>query len=253
MQLDHKQNIIELKDISFRYGSEVVLENISLNVHKGDYLGVIGPNGGGKTTLLKVILGLLSPTSGSVSLFGQDIVKFRDWSKIGYVPQKVVHFDATFPATVEEVVAMGRYGRIGLFRWPTQKDKASVAEALKEVEMYNYRQRLIGDLSSGQQQRVFIARALAGEPEVIFLDEPTVGVDAPTQERFYELLKKLNRDMQLTLVLVSHDIDVIANEVTEFACVNRSLVYHGQPAEFIKGDYLQRLYGKDVKFIIHGH
>jgi len=253
MQLDHNKNIIEVKDVSFSYGNAPVLKNISLTIHQGDYVGVIGPNGSGKTTLLKIMLGLFRPISGDVKLFGTSIKKFKDWSKLGYVPQKAINFDPLFPATVHEVVAMGRYGKKGLFRRLNREDEAIIEKSLRQVEMFDYRDRLIGDLSSGQQQRVFIARALSGEPEIIFLDEPTVGVDVKTQEQFYALLTKLNRELGLTLVLVSHDIDVIAEEVTELACINQTLIYHGEPKEFVKGDYLPKLYGKNIRQILHDH
>jgi zinc transport system ATP-binding protein len=250
---DHTQNIIELKDISFSYGDDVVLDRITLNIHKGDYLGIIGPNGGGKTTLLKIMLGLLKPSKGTVKLFGQDIHEFKDYYKIGYVPQKVAKFDENYPATVLEVVSMGRYGKRGLFKPLNSNDNAQVKKALEEVGMFEFNDRLIGDLSGGQQQRVFIARALSSEPEVIFLDEPTVGVDLKTQEAFYKLLDELNRSMGLTLVLVSHDIDMIAGEATELASINKTLVYHGSPKEFIKGDFIKNLYGKGVKPLSHQH
>jgi len=253
MPVDHTKNIIEVRDLSFAYGQTPVLKNITLTVHQGDYLGIIGPNGSGKTTLLKVMLGLLTPTSGTVKLFGADCLGFKDWSKIGYVPQKAINFDPLFPATVREVVAMGRFGKKGLLFRLTDEDQAVVRQALEQVEMLAYQDRQIGDLSSGQQQRVFIARALAGQPEVIFLDEPTVGVDVKAQEQFYALLKRLNQELGLTLVMVSHDIDVIAHEVTELACVNQTLVYHGEPEEFVKGDYLQKLYGKNIRQILHDH
>lgn len=253
MQVDHTHNIIEVKDVSFGYTNELVLKDVQLNIHRGDYVGVIGPNGGGKTTLLKVMLGLLKPKTGTVKLFGKDIRVFKDWAKIGYVPQKAVNFDAQFPATVEEVVAMGLYGKIGLFRHLKKEDKNKIQSALVSVSMADFKERLIGDLSGGQQQRVFIARALVSDPEVIFLDEPTVGVDVHAQEDFYRLLEKLNHEMNLTLILVSHDIDVVANEVTELACVNQTIVYHGNPKEFVKGDYIKKLYGKDSKFILHDH
>lgn len=253
MSIDHTKNIIEVKEITFAYGKDVVLKDISFNVHQGDYLGLIGPNGSGKTTLLKIMLGLLTPTSGEVKMFGQPIRDFKDWWKLGYVPQKAINFDPLFPVTVGEVVAMGRYGKRGLGRGLDKNDKAIISEALRSVEMFEFKNRMIGDLSGGQQQRVFIARALAGKPQVIFLDEPTVGVDVQTQESFYALLKKLNHDMGLTLILVSHDIDVIANEVTELACINQSLIYHGEPKEFVKGEYLEKLYGKNIRQILHGH
>ncbi len=254
MLADHSKNIIEIQGVSFGYtGNELALKDINLNVHAGDYLGIIGPNGGGKTTLLKIMLGLLSPTAGSVRLFGQPIEKFSQWTRVGYVPQKAVQFDAAFPATVEEVAAMGRAARRGLLRRLNKTDREKITNALAQVGLVAERGRLIGDLSGGQQQRVFIARALAGDPEIIFLDEPTAGVDVKAQEQFYALLKKLNQTLGLTLILVSHDIDVVANEATELACINQELVYHGAPHAFIKGDYLNRLYGKETKFILHNH
>ncbi len=230
--LNHNKNIIEAKNIYFSFGEEVILNDINIEIHRGDYLGIIGPNGSGKTTLLKILLGLLSPSQGEVKLFGQDIKKFKDWPKIGYVSQKATQIDASFPMTVDGVVSMGRYSKKGLFRFLDYKAKEKVEQALREVEMENYKDRLIGNLSGGQQQRVFLARALAGEPEVIVLDEPTSGVDVKAQEQFYKLLKKLNQEKHLTLVLVSHDLDVIEREASELICLNRSLVYCGLPKEF---------------------
>lgn len=253
MQIDHTKNIIELKNVSFAYNGEDILKDVTLNIHKGDYLGIIGPNGSGKTTLLKIMVGLLKPTAGSVKLFGKDIQTFAEWSKIGYVPQKATSFDINFPATVYEVAAMGRYGKKGLFRTLNDHDKKIIDESLRHVEMFENKNKLIGDLSGGQQQRVFIARALATEPEVIFLDEPTVGVDIKTQEAFYVLLKKLNQQLNLTLVLVSHDIDVVAHEATELACINKTLLYESNPKDFFKNDGLKKLYGDQVRYILHNH
>lgn len=245
-QIDHTKAIIELKDVSFSFGEDLVIKNVNLQVHKGDYLGIIGPNGGGKSTLLKLMLGLLTPINGEVLLYNTPIKKFRDWSRVGYVAQHATHIDPHFPMTVEEVVTMGRYPQIGLFRFPTQKDKDIVKDALNQVEMSDFKNRLVGDLSGGQQQRVFIARALAGKPEVIVLDEPTVGVDVKTQKQFYTLLQKLNTDLDLTLVLVSHELDIVAHEATEIAYINRELVYHGIPKEFLHSEYFEKLTGKGV-------
>ncbi len=253
MPVDHTKNIVEISGVAFSYGDSPVLRNINLTIHQGDYLGLIGPNGSGKTTLLRIILGLLQPQTGEVRIFGKKLREFSDWSKVGYVSQRVVNFDQNFPATVSEVVMMGRFARLGLFHYPGKKDEKIVRECLAVVEMDGFKDRLIGDLSGGQQQRVFIARALAGKPEIIFLDEPTVGVDIKTQEEFYTLLSKLNKSMDLTLVLVSHDIDVVTNEVTEVAGINQSIVFYGPPKEFIQSDYINKLYGKGLKHILHRH
>ncbi len=234
MSVDHTKNIIEIRNVTFAYTEEEVLKDISLNIHKGDYLGIVGPNGGGKTTLLKIILGLLNPKKGTIKLFGKDIKYFKDWFRIGYVPQKSVNFESHFPLTVREVVTMGRYGKKGLFKTVDREDKKHVKEALLQVDMWEYRDHIIGDLSGGQQQRVFIARALASEPEVIFLDEPTTGIDQETQKKFYALLKRLNHELELTLVLVSHDSNIIINETTEIACVNKTLLYEKCPKNMLQ-------------------
>ncbi len=251
MQVDHTKNIIEIKDVSFAYNDELVLEKVNFNIHRGDYLGIIGPNGGGKTTLLKIMLGLLTPKTGTVKMFDQEVKAFKDWYKVGYVPQKVTSFDVNFPATVFEVAAMGRYGKKGLFRRLDKEDKKIIEDSLKHVEMLEFKDRIIGDLSGGQQQKVFIARALAASPEVIFLDEPTAGVDVRSQDQFYELLKKLNHELEITLVLISHDIEAVVKEVTEIAFVNKTVAYDDNPID-IKSGKLQKLYG-DKKHVFHQH
>lgn len=224
-RVDHTQNIIECTDVSFSYGDTEILHDVYLAVHRGDYLGIVGPNGGGKTTLLKIMLGLLSPNHGTVKLFGEDIRTFKDWWKIGYVPQKATSFDANFPATVFEVVLMGTYGKRGLFKRTRQEDIQAAHDALEKVEMLDAADRLIGDLSGGQQQRVFIARALVNKPEVIFLDEPTTGVDEKNQKEFYELLRTLNKKYDVTLAFISHDLHALEQEATEIATINRTVTY----------------------------
>lgn len=230
MSVDHTKNIIEVKNVSLSYNGAAVLENVSLVVHQGDYLALVGPNGAGKTTLLKIMLGLLPPESGQIKLFGTELKDFRDHFKIGYVPQKAVNFEANFPVTVREVVAMGRYARCGLFRRLQAADQELVKQALEEVGLWEQRDRLIGDLSAGQAQRVFIARALAGQPEVIFLDEPTTGVDQKSQDDFYRLLRELNEHKNLTLVLVSHDLDRMNREVMHIAYLDRRSITIINPA-----------------------
>jgi zinc transport system ATP-binding protein len=239
------QPIVQIKDVSFRYNHDLVLEGITMDIPKGEFLGVIGPNGSGKSTLLKIILGLLTPTTGKVFLFGKELSKFTDWHKIGYVPQKVVQ-QLHFPVTVSEVVSLGLIGT-------KNPSKNAISDALTSVGMLAFKTRKIEELSGGQKQRVFIARALVSKPELLVLDEPTVGVDVEAQAEFYELLRKLNTEMNLTLILVSHDIDVVANEVTTLACINGKLVCHLPPKKFIKEDYLENVYGKDMHLVVHGH
>lgn len=252
-EIDNAENIIEVQNISFSYGSEEIIKDISFGIHKSHYLGLIGPNGAGKTTLLKIILGLLKPDSGTIKIFGKDIKEFKEWWRIGYVPQKATNFDVNFPITVQEVALMGRYSKRGLFHATNRKDKELVSRALKQVEMWELRDRLIGDLSGGQQQRVFIARALAAEPEIIFLDEPTTGVDQKSQDDFYTLLRKLNKELHLTLVLISHDIERVTAEANHIACINRALVCYESPEQFIKESHEMALFGEHVKVITEHH
>ncbi len=244
--------LISLQHVSFRYRTEDVLEDINLNISKGDFVGIIGPNGGGKTTLLKIILGLIKPTNGEVRLYDQPIQEFKTWTNIGYVPQRADQANVQIPITVEEVVSLGRVAKAGLFRRFSHKDRSAVKAALEQVEMSEFKHRLITELSGGQQQRVFIAKALASEPELLVLDEPTAGVDSESQEEFYQLLAKLAKS-DLTLLIVSHDIDVILNEVNQVACINKRLVFEGSPKTFVAGRYLEKMYGKSRKFLIHGH
>lgn len=234
------------------YGSERVLDQVSLQIHRGDFLGIIGPNGSGKTTLLRILLGLLRPSCGHVTLFGRDVRDFRDWARVGYVPQKAA-VEARFPANVFEVVISGRAARTGPGRRFGAADREAALRALDIVGLRAAWNRLIGRLSPGQQQRVFIARALVHEPELLVLDEPTVGVDVDAQEQFYGLLRHLNRDLGTTLIMVSHDIGVVAQEVTRLACLNRTLVFHGDPDEAVRTGALERLYRPESLVVSHHH
>jgi len=216
-------SIISCRDVCFSYGIEDVLHDVNVGINRGEYIGILGPNGGGKTTLIKIFLGLLKPMCGFVQLFGQDISTFKDWTKIGYVPQKATNFDPNFPATVREVVLMGRYARRGIWRRLTSEDEEKAQDALDKVDMAAFSSRLIGDLSAGQQQRVFIARALASEPEVLILDEPTAGVDEMSQKEFYALLQRLNSQHNITLILISHDLEVVSRQASRIIYVNRTV------------------------------
>lgn len=254
-QVDHHHNVIEVKDVSFSYGAREVLRDVSLNVHQGDYLGLVGRNGAGKTTLLRIMLGLLKPEKGSIKLSGGSGRSGGDHqsARIAYVPQQAADFDANFPATVEAVVLMGRYGQRGLARRLTASDREAVDEALRLVGLTDRREAMIGSLSGGQRQRALIARALASEPEIMFLDEPTTGVDRPAQDDFYALLRRLNQELGLTLVLVSHDLERIVQEAMHIACIDGRLVCHDSPAEFLKDSESLEIFGQKVKVITHHH
>lgn len=243
---------IKLDNVSFSYEANTpVLEGISFSVHKGDYLGIIGPNGGGKTTLIKIILGLLHPTGGVVQLFGKDRHDFKERYRIGYVPQRVTQTDKNFPATVFEVVRSGRIPRLGFLKRFKKRDLDAVERAMELAGIAKYRNTLIGSLSGGERQRVFIARALASGPDVLVLDEPTVGVDIGAQKTFYEFLASLNREEKLTIIFVSHDVDMISQETKTVLCVNRNLLCHGLPQELSNEHLLKKLYGEHVRRAPH--
>lgn len=234
--VDHSDNIVEVRDVSFSYGSHLVLSDVTLNIHRGDYLAIVGGNGSGKTTLVKIILGLLKPSAGTVKLFGTDISAFTDWKKIGYVRQHVTHIDTRFPATVFEIVLMGRYAQRGMLHPTTREDALHAEKALEAVGLLHLKNMHLQELSGGQLQRVFIARALAGEPQILFLDEPTVGVDAKTRADFYELLRTLNRERKLTVVLITHDVESIAHEAMHIACVDCRVFFHKSYSEYLGAD-----------------
>ncbi len=244
--------VAELEHVCFSYGAERVLDEVSLRVERGDLLGLIGPNGSGKTTLLRVLLGLLRPSCGHVRLFGVEVAAFRQWERVGYVPQKAA-FNARFPATVSEVVISGRSGRAGLGRRFTAADREAARRAVELVGLTSLRDRRIGELSNGQQQRVLIARALVTGPELLLMDEPTVGVDVDAQEQFYSLLRRLNREEGVTLIQVSHDIGVVTQEVSRLACLNRTLVFHGSPEEAVASGALASMYRTDAWMVAHRH
>jgi zinc transport system ATP-binding protein len=226
-------DVVRVDHVSFAYDDGVpVLDDLTLSVRPGEFVAVVGPNGAGKSTLLKIILGLIQPQRGKVELFGQELSRFREWWRLGYVPQRIEQSNPHFPATVEEIVLLGRVAKIGLFRWPGRADRAAAHRALELVGMDDLRHRMIGQLSGGQQQRVYIARALAAEPELLILDEPTAGVDAESQARFYMLLNELNQKLGVALMFVSHDIGPLREMLDTVVCVNRTLCYYGPPEGF---------------------
>lgn len=247
--------ILEIENLTFRYEERNVLENIQLQVPKGAFLGLVGPNGSGKSTLLKCILGILKPKQGTIRLFGVDSKKFKNWNKVGYVSQKANSFNSGFPATVFEVVSMGLVSKKGLFRFLSKSDKEKVRQAIADVGMSDFINRNIGELSGGQQQRVFIARALVSDPELLILDEPTVGVDVKNVESFYEMLAHLNKKLGITLILVTHDIGAVTEKVTHVACLNQQLHFHGNIETFreLEDAEMSLLYGHHVHRLEHDH
>ncbi|PLT30990.1 metal ABC transporter ATP-binding protein [Peribacillus deserti] len=253
--MENSNPIIKIDHLTYRYEKENVLEDISIEIPKGAFLGIVGPNGSGKSTLLKHLLGLIKVQQGEIRLFGTDIRSFKEWDRIGFVSQKANSFNTGFPATVFEVVLSGLTRKIGLFRFGSREDRKKVHAVLESVGMREFENRNIGELSGGQQQRVFIARALVSEPELLILDEPTVGVDAQNVNQFYDMLENLNKELHITLVLVTHDIGVISDKVTHVACLNKNLHFHGSTMEFnaLKEQDLSSIYGHGVQVITHQH
>ena len=247
------QPLVWVQNVNFNYGSTTVLSDITLKITKGDFLAIIGPNGSGKTTLLKLILGTLRPGSGQITLFGQNIEKFSLWSKVGYVPQKATHFDPLFPVSAREVVAMGLLSGKRFPRLITRSDIKAIDEALELVNMRQFRSRRIGEFSGGQQQRIFIARAIVNKPDILFLDEPTTGVDADTQAHFYDMLGALNQRKDITIVLVTHDIGVVTKYVNKVACLNQKLIFHGNHDEFCQSSDVEHFLRGDQHLICHRH
>ena len=230
-----ENSIVQIRNVWFAYNGKTVLQDVSLNIQRGDFIAMIGPNGGGKTTLLKLILGLLRPDRGSIKVLGGPSEKASH--HIGYVPQDV-HINRSFPITAIDVVLMGKLGPAKRWTRNATQDRREALDALERMEIADCANSKINALSGGQRQRVFIARALVAQPKILLLDEPTASIDARGQAEFYRLLKTLNKD--ITVLVVSHDLVAISTHVKSVACVNKRLHYHDQ-AE-ITGEMLEEMY-----------
>ena len=239
--------VVYLKDVSFSYGGAAVLEEVSFAVASGESVCIVGPNGGGKTTLAKLILGLLKPQRGEVRVFGQTPQRAR--LRIGYMPQHA-RYDPQFPLTVSDLVLMGRLGGPGVsgfLGWYTAADRRIVRDALGQVGMGDFAHRPFATLSGGQRQRVLIARAICCRPDLLLLDEPTANVDTLAEGRLVEILRELNRRM--TILTVSHDLGFVSGLVEKVVCVNRRVVVH--PTSELTGEAIRDIYGGDVRMVCH--
>ncbi len=236
--------IIEIKNLSFSYENYPALEKVNLRIEEKDFVAVIGPNGGGKTTLIKIILGIIKPDSGEVLIYGKPPGK--NGTRVGYVPQ-FADFDKSFPITVMEVVLGGLIRSGSVFPWYSQNDYRKAESALKEVGIAEMENRIFGTLSGGQKQRVLIARAIVSNPGILLLDEPTASVDSNVEKDIYELFKKLNN--KLTIILVTHDIGFVSRYINRVACVNRFIKVHS-PAE-VDQNIIEDTYKSRMSIIHH--
>lgn len=262
-------NVLEVADVSIKYNGYPAVDKINFSVKEGDLLGIVGPNGAGKTTLFKAIIGLQNYT-GSIKLFGYEGKDYHPLLPlIGYVSQKV-NFEQNFPATVQEIVSMGLLpekklakGAILLqncgYIWnrvynKLEKDSDKVLRTLKTVGLESLKDRRIGDLSGGELQRVFIAKALVKDPVLLILDEPVTGVDMEAQSKFYNLLKTINKENKITIVWSSHDLEAISKLANRVACMNRKLFFHGEKEEFFSNKELLKTYAESaMQMHMHDH
>jgi len=250
---DNEQAIIQLNDVDFSYNkisgnsseSSLILQQVNLSVFPGDFVSIIGPNGGGKSTLMKLILGLLKPDAGSVSVLGVKPVKAR--RRLGYMPQHL-SFDQQFPVSVLDVVLMGLLHRRSVFRY-NKAEKAQAHQALQTMGVADEWNEPFHALSGGQKQRVLIARAIVHQPEILLLDEPTANVDPAGEEQFYEILSELNQRM--TILIISHDLGFVSKRVERVVCVNQKVALH--PVSQLTGEMIQQIYGHDMSLVHHDH
>jgi zinc transport system ATP-binding protein len=241
---------IKISNLYVSYNGATVLEDINLEIQAGKYVGILGPNGAGKSTLLKVVLGLVQPNQGEVRVFGKTPQQLRlTGGMVGYLPQRPLG-NPLFPVSVFDVILMGRYGRIGLLSRPGPADREMVWRQLANLGISHLAERLIGEISGGEQKRVFIARALCVEPRLLVLDEPTVSLDACVQDDILEILQQLKQQLKLTILVVSHDIGGVARHVDDVICINRKIHVHQSPPIGRLG--LESTFGCSIEYLFHG-
>jgi zinc transport system ATP-binding protein len=245
--------ILEIKNLNVNRNGAPVIENATFTINRGDYVGIVGPNGGGKTTLLSALLGFLPTTQGSIKLFGTDLAKFSSWQKIAYISQQATSFEDQFPLTVRELVSLGCIKKGKLGRRFTQNDWKTVDDNLAFMGLSDVADRRIGQLSGGQKQRVFVAKALAHNPELILLDEPIVGVDSDAQEKFYKKLSDLNIERKITILIVTHDLASVFCRMSKVMCINKNVELAEITQTLDANLLLKRAYGEHFHFVYHQH
>ena len=243
--------LIEADHLSFSYGDAPVLDDVSLAIERGEFVALVGPNGSGKSTLLKVLLGLLTPTSGTASLFGEAPERFDERWRLGYVPQRP-ELTSEIPATVEEVVAAGRLPRVGWWRRLRVEDRDRIRHAVSSVALDELRHHPVNELSGGQQQRTFIARAFASEPELLVLDEPIAGIDRESQGRFRDSLIHLVSEHGAGVLLVSHELSAVAQDLDRVIVLKRRVVFDGPPSELMASGVSLGVHREDLPLWLEG-
>lgn len=249
MSIKFSDIIIDVKNLTYKD----ILQDISFEILRGEYAAIIGPNGGGKSTLMKLLLGLINPNSANIKLFGTKQSSFKQYYKIGYVPQRATLIDSSFPITVQEVINLGLAYKSSLISRISKNDYLKIESIMEKIEITDLRNRRISNLSGGQRQRVMIARALVSNPEILILDEPNTGVDNNSQAKFYELLKKLNKEDNITILFVTHDLGVIVNDIKRVLCINQTLLSCHTPHEILNNKQMSKLYGIDTNIVCHHH
>jgi zinc transport system ATP-binding protein len=245
---------VSVSSLSFRYNGSEALRDLTFGVPAGDYIGLVGPNGSGKTTLIKAILGLCRPSAGSVSLFGTDIAHFTQWHRVGYLPQKLSSAVPYFPATVREIVGLGLLSRKHTREGRPGSSVNTIDRVLGLLEIGDLGNRLIGELSGGQHQRVLLARALVNEPDLLILDEPTAALDPETRDRFFEVLHDLNVNRETTVILVTHDIGTIGRYSTRLMYLDKRIIFYGTYDDFCRSEDMTSFFGKSSQHLIcHRH
>jgi ABC-type Mn/Zn transport systems, ATPase component len=248
------KSVISVSGIRFRYSTVDVLKDVSFDLEVGDYVGLAGYNGSGKTTLIKVILGLLKPYTGNISIMGLPLEKFNLWDKIGYMPQNTSLLNPGFPARVEEIVSLGLLSQKRFPKIITDKDRRAVAEVLHRLNIEELKNLLIGNLSGGQQQKVFLARALVTKPELLILDEPGNALDPSTREQFFSILEELNKKHGTAIIFITHDIGQIGKYANKIMYLEHTVVFYGSFEKFCKSEEMSRQFGVSTQHIIcHQH
>lgn len=225
------ENIISVRDLGFDYGSGWVFHKLDLDVPRGDFVAVIGANGAGKSTLMKMLAHAMPPTIGSISYYGIPIEKFTEWEKVGYVPQNPAKMQRDFPISVREVIALGLVEKKKLWQRFGAAEDEKIDKALATFQLTDLQQRKIGELSGGQQQRVFLARAMVKNPEVLLLDEPATGIDAASKVALYDMLGEINANQGVTIVMISHDLELAAQTAKSALCISHGICFRGDVHE----------------------